>query len=239
MNITRFKTLSAAALAAVACALAVLPMQARADIVLNEHFAAPLSPDIWRAVPKNAVTAAEGILTLTAEGPAEKYGVAFAVTVNPTDLLNFTKRQVELQFKGFEFSGDSTPVNHVFIVAMTSDSEDPSKASSELRLRFDGLGSVMLIINDKGASQPALAWKQTVALPVKSVKLTLKPTGADLALEDAAGAKSWHIPFESALDKWTNATPTLRLQAQRAPGEGVTKVSVQGLKVESVPVTSK
>lgn len=162
------------------------------------------------------------------------------MTANPTDLLNFTKRQVEIQFNGLIFQGDSTPTNHVFIVAMTSDSEDQSKASPA------NSGSVLTawkrhVDDQRQRSQPACVGMETDGHPPgEEREIDLKPTGADLALEDAAGAKSWHIPFSSQpLDKWTNASPTLRLQAQRAPGEGVTKVSVQGLKVESVATSSK
>jgi len=41
------------------------------------------------------------------------------------------------------------------------------------------------------------------------------------------------------MDKWVNAAPTLRIQAQRNPGEGTAKVSIQGLKVESVSSSAK
>lgn len=239
MNTSRLKAIPRVISAALAFTLTALPVASRADAVFNESFAAPLSPEIWRAYPKDSVTAAEGALTLTAQAPAEKYAIACIQTVRPSEGLNFMKRPVEIKFTDLDLTGDAAPVGKVFIVALTNDSDDQSKASSELRLRFDGLGSVMLMIKDKDASQPALTWKDSVTFPIKRVKLTLKAGGAELALDDAGGAKSWKIPFPSSMDKWANVAPTLRIQAQRNPGEGAAKATIQGLKIDSVSPSAK
>jgi len=239
MNTIRIQSIPRLISAALAFTLTALPVASRADTVLNESFAAPLSPEIWRAYPKDAATSSEGMLTLTAQAPADKYAVSCVQTASPSELLNFMKRQVEIKFTDLDLAGDATPASKVFIVALTSDSGDQSKASSEMRLRFDGLGSVMLTVTDKGESKAALAWRDSVVYPVKRVKLTLNAAGAELAVEDAGGAKSWKIPFTASMEKWANVAPTLRIQAQRSPGEGVAKVTIQGLKVESVASSAK
>jgi len=158
MNTTRLQSIPCVISAALALTLTALPVASRAETVFNESFAAPLSSEIWRAYPKDSATSAEGILTLTAQAPAEKYAVSCIQTASPSELLNFMKRQVEIKFTDLDLAGDATPTGKVFIVALTNDSADQSKATSELRLRFDGQGSVMLGISDKGASAPALAW---------------------------------------------------------------------------------
>jgi len=241
MNIIPFKSFPVLIFTALACSLPVLPSVSRADTLINESFNAPLETSVWGNLPKGSATSSEGVLTLTGQGPADKSAFALIGTAVPSELLNFTKHQVEIRFTDLVLGGDTAPENRVFIVALTSDSNKAPAGNSELRLRISGAGNIMLGIseNDNGVNTSVFTWNNSVVLPLKNVKLALTPSGASLAVEDAGGAKSWNIPFTAPLTKWTNASPTLRLQIQRQPAEGDVKASLQGLKVESLNLPAK
>ena len=233
MNINTSRSFHALALA---CSIAFLQAVSQADCIIKENFSTPLSSETWGISDAKKVNSAEGILSLTAQGPETSYAITNIQMTAPNELLNFTKRQVEIQFADLELTGDVPPQNREFFILMYNFGEN-SMGTSELRLRFDGSGGVMIAIYDKGVAIPVVSWGDSVVFPVKKVRLTLNPTGANLAVDDAKGPKNWHVPFNVALNQWTNAIPVISVQVMHNPGvAGAVQTKIKALRVDPISV---
>jgi len=231
--------LKCSTLVGASCLLANLSTTLQASPVLNETFNTPLSAEKWAVEPANAADAAAGVLTIHAKGSDSDYAVTGVRLASALDKLNFVKNTVQITLTNLDITGDASTDRQIFHMILSSDSANDLEAASRLQLRIARDGSLSIAGQDKGAATPIISYEGTVSLPIKSLKLTLKPTGATLSIEDANGPKSQDIAFTAPLTAWASSTPYLRLQSQRNPGSGETVVTLHGFGVDSEPIPAK
>jgi len=232
MNITPRRFLKTAALFGASFCLATFPLLMQAESVVKETFDAPLSPDQWKVIPPDAANAAEGALTLNSSGPEGKYAVVLVRSAQPLDRLNFVKNTVAITLSELDLKGSASPEIQIFQLIMGSDTAD-DQPSSMFQLRIAAAGSLILSIQDKGASSPVLKYMGSVTLPVKNLKVVLNASQAILSIEDASGKSEQTLPFTSAPTAWATSAPYIRIQSQRNPGPGDLRVTLHGLSVDS------
>jgi len=207
--------------------------------LFHETFQAPLSADLWKISPKDAVVSAgEGVLTIqanTAAASENSYAVTFIRSATPQPRLNFAKNTVLITLADLDLKGDAADDRRIFHVLITSDKAGDD-ASNKIQLRIAGNGNVILAGTNKDATTPLFAtYYGTAAFPIKTIKLTLSPTGGKLSIQDAGGLNESELAFEAPPAAWESSAPYIRLQTQRNPGSGDTLVTLGGFSVESVP----
>jgi hypothetical protein len=213
-------------------------LKLQAESILSEKFEAPLSTDQWRAT-KNSINSGEGILTITSSGAEEKYAVAYVSTVNPLEKLNFLNNDVSILLTNLTIHGSASPNDRIFQLIIGTDTYDDN-ASGMLTLRITAAGGLIFIITEKGAKSPILKYLgSSVSFPIKSLKLTLKESGAVLSIDDASGISEQNIPFPALPTPWKKASPYLRLQCMRAPTSGDAQVILGGVSIDANPRTTK
>ncbi len=215
--------------------LALSLQSVRADEpLLEEKFNEPLS-DSWNVRPLNSASVTEGELTLTATGADEGYAVSNVYYAKPLAKLNFTSNTVGVTLKDLAIQGSAEPVNQVFIFALTSDNISETDATSQIRLRIDGSGSVILRGKNKSDEAPFLDLTAHAELPIKKLELGLSPKGATLTITDASGTHKAEASFDAEPKAWSDSAPFFRFQIQRNPGPGEGKLTLHGLTITSSP----
>jgi len=222
-------------LPSLAVVLTVLAFQSvRAESIVNETFDSEVAPAKWTIFPKGTVSAAEGVLTITASGSDTGYAVSSLAGTKPIEALNFTKNTVEIKLTNIALKGDASPERQVFHVMLLSDSKGDD-ATAKVHVRLSGDGDLILTIKDKNSPAPQVLYNTRVVLPVKSLTLKLTKTHAMLLVEDDKAAPAKELPITGSLAAWETAAPYFRLQAQRNPGGGSLQVTLQGVSIDSTP----
>lgn len=207
------------------------------ETVIDEKFSAPLS-DSWNVRPQNSASAQDGELTLTATADDTAYAVSNVYYAKPVPKLNFTKNSVQIMLQDLAMKGSSDPVNQVFIFALTSDNISETKATSQLRLRIDGSGAVILRGQNKSEEAPFLDLTDHAELPIKKLEITLSPKGAIIAITDANGTHKAEATFDAPPTAWSDSDPFFRFQIQRNPGPGDAQLILRGLSITSSPASA-
>ena len=222
----------------VVAAFCSLSSRLPAESVIDEKFEANLSPQQWK-FKKGEMSSGEGVLTLKAGGPEEQYQVMYIATAAPSEKLNFIKNEVTIKLANLAINGSAPADKRICMLILGSDNyEDTS--TGMLTLRIPAEGNLLLTIVEKGTDLPQVRHLLSpVSLPIKSLTLTLRSSGATLVLEDAAGTSEQDIPFPSLPALWEQASPYLRLQCMRAPSSGDVQETLEGLRVDSIPAPTK
>lgn len=213
-------------------ALAILTISAQAKTV-NETFDGPLAKNAWNFLGSPATS--EGTLTLTTgEGNESAYIDSGLVAKEGNPSLDFVQEPIEVELTDLTFGGSAEPQNRLFMLIIAADSPKETTATSYVKLRLSADGRAIVLAGGGGAAEKEILSTQ-VSYPVK--KLTLKLTGekAALAVESAGGNEKATGDLQGLIEPsaWGSANPFLVLKAVRRPGPGVTKVTIDGVKISA------
>ncbi len=220
--------------------LLLSPLGVGADTILSLPKDGPFSPDFWKPSTHPNVSMKDGVLHIVSDTEhSDQFSVNYIYNANPLDGLNFLHHAVQIKLEDLDIKGDADPSKQVFCLFLINDAPLESPQSSLLKIRFSPEGTLYITINAPGGASQQL-WHGPVKLPIKSMTVSLNPTGAKFDLEDANGAQSQEAAWTTAVSMsgWENATPYLRVQGQRAPTSGSSEVTLGAITVDSTSVST-
>lgn len=225
-----------------ACSLLVMtgaaPLSA-AEVVVQEDFAAPLSPTLWKGTP-DGVSVANGTLFLkvpAADAPPER--AVGTVLTDAGGKLNLLRHPGTIELDDLDIQGTSADENGVFMLFLSED-KNTSAAKYVLQLRVDRTGNSYLwlyYLATPGEPQKRtqMAFLPGMQFPFKKVVIQTDSKAAKLTITDAAGTQSDSREWNAEVDpsKWDGAELYLMLRAVSKKDPGSTEVSIGALKAEA------